>query len=68
MTDDPKQSKPQTPDQIVAETVIATLQKEGLLREEQAKTFGAKLVDGKLSEEDWSLEIELALTQTETKT
>ena len=61
MSDDPKQSKPQTPDQIVAESIIASLQKEGLLREAQAKTFCAKLVTGKLSAEDWSVEIELAL-------
>lgn len=67
MSVDPKQSKPQTPDQIVAESIIATLQKEGLLREAQAKTFGAKLVAGKLSAEDWSLEIELALIQKEAK-
>lgn len=67
MSDGPKQSKPQTPDQIVAESVIATLQKEGLLREAQTKTLGAKLVAGELSAEDWSLEIELALTQKEAK-
>ena len=67
MSDDPKQSKPQTPDQIVTESIIATLQKEGLLREAQAKTFGTKLVAGKLNAEDWSLEIELALIQKEAK-
>lgn len=67
MSDDPKQSKSRTPDQIVAESVIAALQKEGLLREAQAKTLGAKLVAGKLSAEDWSLEIELALAPKEAK-
>ena len=65
MSGDSEQSKLRTPDQIVAESVIAALQKEGLLREAQAKTLGAKLVTGKLSAEDWSLEIELALIPKE---
>lgn len=63
MSVDLKQSKPQTPDQIVAVSVIEALQNEGLLRGGQANTFGPKLVAGKLSAEDWSLEIELALNQ-----
>lgn len=65
MSGDPEHSKLRTPDQIVAELVVAALQQEGLLREAQAKTVGAKLVTGKLSAEDWSLEIELALAPKE---
>ena len=67
MNNDFKQNEPQTPDKLVAEAVIAALQKEGLIRAARAKTLIAKLVAGSLSPEDWSLEIELALTPKETR-
>ena len=65
MSNEHQQNKSQTPDQIVAEVIILALQNEGLLRYSQVKTFSAKLAAGKLSAEDWSLEIELALTRME---
>ena len=57
----PPPAAPKTPDQIVAEKIIAALAKDGLLRKAQEAKFSGKLAAGKVTAEDWALEVELAL-------
>lgn len=58
------ESKPlvaKSPDQAVAEAVVAALLPLGLIREKSKAAFVSKLSAGKVTEEDWKLEIQLAI-------
>ncbi|MCA3561864.1 MAG: hypothetical protein IOC82_12630 [Aestuariivirga sp.] len=50
----------ETPSVRLAMRVIEELIAKGLLRESSRKTFLAKLASGKVKDEDWKLELELA--------
>lgn len=63
--DTPAESKPQpiaSPDQVVAASVVDALLVAGLIREKSKASFISKLSTGKLTEEDWKLETQLAVT------
>lgn len=49
-----------TPSQTLAAKITERLVREGLVAADAAKKFQPKLAEGKLAEEDWRLEIELA--------
>lgn len=54
---------PKTPNESLAELVIAKLNEKGLLPEGKADEIAAKLKAGKASREDWKLWIDIALTK-----
>jgi hypothetical protein len=51
----------ETPSVRLASQVIENLIAEGLLRESSRKTFLTKLASCKVKDEDWKLELELAI-------
>ncbi len=67
MSEQRKNDKLQSSDQIVSESIIRVLQQGGLLRKEQAIVFGGKLEAGKLRADDWVIEVQAALESREAK-
>lgn len=51
----------ETPSARLATSVIEALIEDGLLRGSSRNTFLAKVVAGKVKDEDWKLELELAM-------
>lgn len=51
----------QSPSERLAACVIEELVTSGLLRENSLKTFLTKVASGKVTVEDWKLELELAI-------
>lgn len=51
----------ETPSARLAKSVIEALIDDGLLRECSRNTFLAKVAAGKVKDEDWKLELELAM-------
>ena len=58
--EDGNMSNTLTPSEQLAGVAFASLAEKGLLRIERRANIIAKLSSGKMSQEDWSLEIELA--------
>ncbi|MBF0632855.1 MAG: hypothetical protein HQL89_17990 [Magnetococcales bacterium] len=58
---------PLNPSKQLANIILDRLIQEGLLRPEKRDQIFGKIIDGTLKEDDWSLEIELAVKQSEKK-
>jgi hypothetical protein len=56
-----------TPSQTLATKIAERLAKEGLITSARAKHLTSKLADGKQSQEDWRLLIELSQKEVEAK-
>ncbi len=54
-----------TPSDRLAELAFEALVEKGLLRTDRRAAVIAKLATGKMTKEDWSLELELAASQGE---
>lgn len=52
-----------TPDQQIAENIIARLRRENALSEPEIKKLEAKLPAGPTSEDEWKVLVKLALKQ-----
>lgn len=52
-----------TPSQALAEIIISRLTEEKILTEQQAKPLLPKLSEGKVSQEDWNLAIEMSIAE-----